>query len=119
MRSESRHCVKVGDILREATWIVGFSSDPCDYAIPQQADAVASRTMITDRGARNVSVKAGLVDGKGFAVDASLIAADDNECGSTPGGAWSAALEASKHGAIDPATAQRVVKDYLATLDDR
>jgi len=55
-------------------------------------------------------ITAGLVGGKGFAVDASLIAADANKCGSTPGDEWS-------HD-IDPATAQRAVQDYLANLDD-
>ena len=55
-------------------------------------------------------IKAGLVGGKGFAVDASLIAADANKCGSTPGDKWS-------HD-IDPATVQRAVQDYLANLDD-
>jgi transposase len=55
-------------------------------------------------------IAAGLVGGKGFAVDASLIAADANKCRSTPGAAWSKE--------IDPETAQRAVKDYLATLDD-
>lgn len=55
-------------------------------------------------------IKAGLVGGKGFAVDASLIAADANKCGSTPGDEWS-------HD-IDPATAKRAVQDYLANLDD-
>ena len=55
-------------------------------------------------------IKAGLVGGKGFAVDASLIAADANKCGSTPGDEWSRD--------IDPATAQRAVQDYLANLDD-
>jgi transposase len=55
-------------------------------------------------------IKAGLVGGKGFAVDASLIAADANKCGSTPGHQWS-------HD-IDPDTAKRAVQDYLANLDD-
>ena len=55
-------------------------------------------------------IKAGLVGGKGFAVDASLIAADANKCGSTPGDEWS-------HD-IDPATVERAVQDYLANLDD-
>jgi transposase len=55
-------------------------------------------------------IAAGLVGGEGFAVDASLIAADANKCRSTPGAAWNKA--------IDPETAQRAVKDYLATLDD-
>jgi transposase len=55
-------------------------------------------------------IAAGLVGGEGFAVDASLIAADANKCRSTPGAEWSKE--------IDPETAQRAVKDYLATLDD-
>src|SRR4051812_37723275 len=44
----------------------------------------------------SVCIKAGLVGGKGFAVDASLIAADANKCGSTPGNEWNRD--------IDPAT---------------
>lgn len=55
-------------------------------------------------------IKAGLVGGEGFAVDASLIAADANKCGSTPGDKW--------RYDIDPATARRAVQDYLAGLDD-
>jgi transposase len=55
-------------------------------------------------------IKAGLVGGEGFAVDASLIAADANKCRSTRGNDWSPA--------IDPATAKRAVQDYLANLDD-
>ena len=53
---------------------------------------------------------AGLVGGKGFAVDASLIAADANKCRSTPGGEWS-------HD-IDPEIVERAVADYLANLDE-
>jgi len=55
-------------------------------------------------------IKAGLVGGQGFAVDASLIAADANKCGSTPGDQWSRD--------IDPETVERAVQDYLANLDD-
>jgi transposase len=55
-------------------------------------------------------IAAGLVGGKGFAVDASLIVADANKCRSTPGDKWS-------HD-IDPAIARRAVQDYLAHLDD-
>src|SRR5262250_561774 len=55
-------------------------------------------------------IKAGLVGGNGFAVDASLIAADANKCRSTPGDKWS-------HD-IDPMRARRAVQDYLANLDD-
>jgi transposase len=54
-------------------------------------------------------IQAGLVGGKGFAVDASLIAADANKCRSTPGEKWSRD--------IDPATVERAVQDYLANLD--
>jgi transposase len=55
-------------------------------------------------------IEAGLVGGEGFAVDASLIQADANKCRSTPGGEWDKD--------IDPETARRAVKEYLATLDD-
>jgi transposase len=53
---------------------------------------------------------AGLVGGEGFAVDASLIAADANKQRSIPGSEWSKTR--------DPATASRAVKEYLATLND-
>ena len=56
-------------------------------------------------------IAAGLVGGEGFAVDASLIAADANKCRSTPGNEWSVE-------SIDPETAERAVRDYLATLDN-
>jgi transposase len=52
----------------------------------------------------------GLVGGEGFAVDASLIAADANKQRSVPGPEWSKTR--------NPATASRAVKEYLATLDD-
>lgn len=55
-------------------------------------------------------IKAHLVGGIGFAVDASLITADANKCGSTPGDEWS-------HD-IDPSTVERAVQDYLANLDN-
>src|SRR5689334_5737111 len=55
-------------------------------------------------------IDAGLVGGEGFAVDASLIEADANKHRSIPG------MQRSKD--IDPAKAQRPVKEYLATLDD-
>jgi transposase len=53
-------------------------------------------------------IEAGLVGGEGFAVDASLIEADANKHRSIPGMQWSKD--------IDPAKAQRAVKEYLATL---
>ncbi len=57
-----------------------------------------------------VCLAAGLVGGEGFAVDASLIAADANKQRSVPGPEWTKTR--------DPATASRAVKEYLATLDD-
>jgi transposase len=55
-------------------------------------------------------IAAGLVGGEGFAVDASLIHADANKGRSIPGQVWNKA--------IDPETAKRAVREYLATLDD-
>ena len=55
-------------------------------------------------------IAADLVGGKGFAVDASLIAADANKHRSIPGGEWNKD--------IDPQQASRAVKEYLARLDD-
>lgn len=53
---------------------------------------------------------AGLVGGEGFAVDASLIAADANKQRSIPGSEWNKMR--------DPAAGSRAVKEYLATLHD-
>jgi transposase len=55
-------------------------------------------------------IAAGLVGGEGFAVDASLIAADANKQRSIAGQDW--------HRDRDPARSSRAVKEYLATLDD-
>jgi hypothetical protein len=55
-------------------------------------------------------IKAGLVGGEGFAVDASLIEADANKSRSIPGSEWNQG--------IDPQQASRAVNEYLATLDD-
>ena len=55
-------------------------------------------------------IVAGLVGGEGFAVDASLIAADANKQRSIPGKDWDKKR--------DPETASRAVKEYLATLDN-
>ena len=55
-------------------------------------------------------IGAGLVGSEGFAVDASLIAADANKQRSIPGAEW------SKERATKDAS--RAVKEYLATLDD-
>jgi Transposase DDE domain len=55
-------------------------------------------------------IRAGLVGGEGFAVDASLIAADANRHRSIPGSEWQKTC--------DPETASRAMQEYLATLDD-
>src|SRR5512133_4294916 len=55
-------------------------------------------------------IAAGLVGGEGFAVDASLIAADANKQRSIPGSEWNKAR--------DPEGASRAMREYLATLDD-
>ena len=55
-------------------------------------------------------IAAGLVGGEGFAVDASLIAADANKQRSIAGQDW------RRH--RDPERSSRAVKEYLATLDD-
>src|SRR5271169_3477072 len=54
-------------------------------------------------------IAAGLVGGDGFAVDASLIAADANKQRSIPGIDWDKSRA--------PEKASRAVKEYLATLD--
>jgi transposase len=58
----------------------------------------------------NACIAADLVGGEGFAVDASLIAADANKQRSIPGSEWQKTC--------NPETASRAVKEYLATLDD-
>ncbi len=55
-------------------------------------------------------IAADLVGGDGFAVDASLIAADANKHRSIPGSEWQKTC--------DPKTASRAMQEYLATLDD-
>jgi transposase len=55
-------------------------------------------------------IAAELVGGEGFAVDASLIAADANKQRSIPGKDWNRSRA--------PEKASRAVKEYLATLDD-
>jgi transposase len=55
-------------------------------------------------------MRAGLVGGEGFAVDASLIAADANKQRSIAGSQWSKELDAQE--------VTRASTEYLATLDD-
>jgi transposase len=55
-------------------------------------------------------IAAGLVGGEGFAVDASLIAADANKQRSIPGWEWNETRASQR--------ASRAMKDYLTTLDD-
>ena len=54
-------------------------------------------------------LREGLVGGEGFAVDASLIAADANKQRSVPGDEWKVDLLGAEAG--------RAVREYLATLD--
>src|ERR1700678_2230693 len=54
-------------------------------------------------------IVAGLVGGEGFAVDASLIAADANKRRSIPGSEWNKELDVQQ--------VSRAAKEYLATLD--
>ena len=56
-------------------------------------------------------IASGFIGGEGFAVDASLIEADANKCRSTERDKWDPQ-------AIDPGTASRAAREYLATLDD-
>jgi transposase len=55
-------------------------------------------------------IAAGLIGGEGFAVDASLIAADANKQRSISGEDW--------HRDRDPKRSSRAVREYLTTLDD-
>src|SRR4029079_5178356 len=55
-------------------------------------------------------IAAGLVSGEGFAVDASLIAADANKQRSIPGSAWKETRA--------PEPASRAMREYLASLDN-
>jgi transposase len=55
-------------------------------------------------------IAAGLVGGQGFAVDASLIAADANKQRSIPGSEWTQTRAAE--------SASRAMREYLASLDD-
>jgi transposase len=55
-------------------------------------------------------IGAGLVGGEGFAVDASLIAADANKRRSIPGSEWNKELYVQQ--------VSRATKEYLATLDN-
>jgi transposase len=55
-------------------------------------------------------IAAGLVGGRGFAVDASLIVADANKQRSIPGSEWTQTRTAE--------SASRAMREYLASLDD-
>jgi len=61
-------------------------------------------------GVVEACIRAGLVGGEGFAVDASLIVADANKQRSIPGAEWSKEL--------GPSEASRAAKEYLASLND-
>jgi len=62
------------------------------------------------RRAVGACIGAGLVGGEGFAVDASLIAADANKRRSIPGSEWNKKPDVQR--------VSRATKEYLASLDD-
>jgi len=115
IRSERRLCEEVVDRLT-FRWFCGLDIDD---RVPDHSTFSKSRhgrfrdsDVLRHIFERVVlaCIAAGLVGGEGFAVDASLIAADTNKGRSIPGTEWRKER--------DPATASRAVKEYLATLDD-
>src|SRR5271168_1281624 len=115
IRSERALCREVGVNLAYR-WFCGLSIE--DKVPDHSAFSRARNERFRDSGIfRSVfervvgaCIGAGLVGGEGFAVDASLIVADANRQRSIRGAQWSTA--------IDPQTASRATKEYLATLDD-
>jgi transposase len=115
MRSERALCrdVRVNLAYR---WFCGLSIE--DKIPDHSAFSRARNERFRDSGIfRSVfervvgaCIRAGLVGGEGFAVDASLIVADANKQRSTPGAQWNKELDAE--------TVSRATKEYLATLDD-
>ena len=59
-------------------------------------------------------IKADLVGGKGFAVDASLIAADANKCGSTPGNEWNRDIDPERQRLSSLPAEVRVLRTHAA-----
>jgi transposase len=115
IRSERALCREVGVNLAYR-WFCGLSIE--DKILDHSAFSRARNERFRDSGIfRSVfervvgaCIGAGLVGGEGFAVDASLIAADANKQRSTPGSQWNKEL--------DPQAVGRATKEYLARLDD-
>jgi transposase len=115
IRSERALCREVQANLAYR-WFCGLSIE--DKIPDQSAFSRARNERFRDSGIfRRVfervvetCLAAGLVGGEGFAVDASLIAADANKQRSIPGSEWSQTR--------DPGREPRR-KEYLATLDDQ
>jgi transposase len=115
IRSERALCREV-QVNLAYRWFCGLSIE--DKIPDHSAFARARNDRFRDNGifrrvfehVVEVCLAADLVGGEGFAVDASLIAADANKQRSIAGSEWSKTR--------DPATASRAVKEYLATLDD-
>src|SRR5271166_1154292 len=115
IRSERALCRDVGVNLAYR-WFCGLSIE--DKIPDHSAFSRARNERFRDSGIFRsvferivgVCIGAGLVDGEGFAVDASLIVADANKQRSTPGPRWNKKLDAE--------AVSRATKEYLATLDD-
>ena len=115
IRSERALCRDVGVNLAYR-WFCGLSIE--DKIPDHSAFSRARNERFRDSGIfRSVfervvgaCIGASLVGGEGFAVDASLIAADANKQRSTPGSRWNKEL--------DPQAVGRATKEYLAKLDD-
>ena len=115
IRSERALCREVGVNLAYR-WFCGLSIE--DKVPDHSAFSHARNERFRDSGIfRSVfervvgaCIGAGLVGGEGFAVDASLIAADVNKQRSTPGAQWNKELDVEAVG--------RATKEYLARLDD-
>ena len=115
IRSERALCREVGVNLAYR-WFCGLSIE--DKIPDHSAFSHARNERFRDSGIfRSVfervvgaCIGAGLVGGEGFAVDASLIAADVNKQRSTPGAQWNKELDVEAVG--------RATKEYLARLDD-
>jgi transposase len=115
IRSERALCRDVGVNLAYR-WFCGLSIE--DKVSDHSAFSRARNERFRDSGLfRSVfervvgaCIRAGLVGGESFAVDASLIVADANKQRSTPGAQFSKELDAE--------AVSRATKEYLATLDD-
>jgi len=115
IRSERALCREVGVNLAYR-WFCGLSIEdkvPDHSAFSRARNERFRESGIFRSGFERVvgaCIRAGLVGGEGFAVDASLIVADANKQRSTPGAQWNKKLDAE--------AVSRATKEYLATLDD-